>query len=72
MATVFEPIRPVPPITTIFMVDLPYRWLEILDDWRSLNEFEKTVRMLLRQNVASIISITCRAASQTSSTGQHY
>jgi hypothetical protein len=23
MATVFEPIRPVPPITTIFMVDLP-------------------------------------------------
>src|SRR3979490_1513301 len=69
MATVFEPIRPVPPITTIFMVDLPYRSLEILDDWRPLNEFEKTVRMLLRQNVASI---TCRAASQTSSTGQHY
>src|SRR5712671_1793679 len=69
MATVFEPIRPVPPITTIFMVDLPYRSLEILDDWRSLNEFEKTVRMLLRQNVAST---TCRAASQTSSTGQHY
>src|SRR3954454_13568103 len=24
MATVFEPIRPVPPITTIFMVDLPF------------------------------------------------
>jgi hypothetical protein len=23
MATVFEPIRPVPPITTIFMVDPP-------------------------------------------------
>jgi hypothetical protein len=23
MTTVFEPIRPVPPITTIFMVDAP-------------------------------------------------
>jgi hypothetical protein len=23
MATVFEPIRPVPPITTIFMIDPP-------------------------------------------------
>src|SRR5258708_5194000 len=27
MATVFEPMRPVPPMTTIFMVFLPYRWL---------------------------------------------
>jgi hypothetical protein len=29
MATVFEPIRPVPPITTIFMVDPLFG-----DDWR--------------------------------------
>jgi hypothetical protein len=28
MATVFEPIRPVPPMTTIFMVRPPCRWLE--------------------------------------------
>jgi hypothetical protein len=25
MATTFEPIRPVPPITTIFMFDLPWQ-----------------------------------------------
>src|SRR5262245_4620227 len=30
MATVFEPIRPVPPMTTIFMVSLPCRRLETL------------------------------------------
>jgi hypothetical protein len=29
MATVFEPIRPVPPMTTIFMVHLPCRRLEL-------------------------------------------
>jgi hypothetical protein len=33
MATVFEPIRPVPPMTTIFMVYPP------LSDWRP-NKFE--------------------------------
>src|ERR1700753_2255814 len=38
MATVFEPIRPVPPITTTFMVDLPIGDRESLDDWRPLNE----------------------------------
>src|SRR5215216_4732810 len=29
MATLFEPIRPVPPMTTIFMVSLPCRRLEV-------------------------------------------
>src|SRR5258708_28781433 len=31
MATVFEPIRPVPPMTTIFMVFLPCQWLATLE-----------------------------------------
>jgi hypothetical protein len=49
MATVFEPIRPVPPITTIFMV------APLVDGWRSQdnrrysNEFEKRVRMPRRK-----------------------
>src|ERR1700753_3736372 len=33
MATVFEPIRPVPPITTIFMVGP-----SLVDDWRYLDD----------------------------------
>jgi hypothetical protein len=35
MATVFEPIRPVPPMTTIFM-DLT----SVVDEWRPFNGFE--------------------------------
>jgi hypothetical protein len=31
MATVFEPIRPVPPMTTIFMIYLRCRRLETLE-----------------------------------------
>src|SRR6266704_3634846 len=34
MVTVFEPIRPVPPITTIFMV-----YVSLVDDWSSLNDW---------------------------------
>jgi hypothetical protein len=33
MATVFEPIKPVPPITTIFMVDLH------VEDWPPVHGF---------------------------------
>jgi len=47
MATVFEPIRPVQPITTIFMVDLPFS-----DDWGSLNGFEKWVRKFRTPDIA--------------------
>ena len=43
MATVFEPIRPVPPMTTIFMIYLPCRRLESPCATLQRDEIQNTV-----------------------------
>src|SRR3954464_2997672 len=66
MATAFEPIRPVPPITTTFMLDPPLRAGD-----RFVNGFEKAgfecprmLRLVVLQQLAIFLDVACHKLLQ--------